>query len=116
MPRHTLREFVQTTGQKDLNQGLFGPESDRLLEIKVDRQVWNKRGTMVACTGDVKFRQDGIDWDIKLMRKMAGLLAGGLSNVKLSDRGNGESIQMHFPGDEFVVIQPKEDIYFQATR
>ena len=29
-------------------------------------------------------------------------------------RGSGESIQMHFAGEGFVVIQPMEEVYFQA--
>ena len=29
-------------------------------------------------------------------------------------RGSGESIQMLFRGDGFVVIQPKEEVYFQG--
>lgn len=29
-------------------------------------------------------------------------------------RGSGESIQMHFRGNGFVVVQPYEEVYFQA--
>ena len=29
-------------------------------------------------------------------------------------RGSGESIQMRFEGDGFVVIQPYEEVYLQA--
>ncbi|AZB43266.1 AIM24 family protein [Bacillus sp. FJAT-42376] len=104
-----------------------------------------------------------IEWDIKLMRKVAGMLSGGLFNIHLSGkgliaitshyepltlfaekgrpvytdpnatvawsgslspefvtdvslktflgRGSGESIQMKFDGDGFVVVQPFEEIY-----
>ena len=107
----------------------------------------------------------GLKWDIKIMRKMAGMLAGGLFNVRLEGtgmvaltthfdpitlrvtpgtpittdpnatvawsgnlmpefvtdislktffgRGSGESIQMRFQGDGFVVVQPYEEVYFQ---
>jgi uncharacterized protein (AIM24 family) len=107
-----------------------------------------------------------IQWDIKLMRRIAGLLAGGLFNVRLkgkgmvaitshyepltlivtSDspvftdpnatvawsgelqpefvtnvslktflgRGSGESIQMKFSGNGFVVVQPYEEVYFSS--
>ncbi len=110
--------------------------------------------------------EDGLDWDIKLMRKVAGMLAGGLFNVRLEGkglvaitthhdpltlvvrpdapvvtdpnatvawsgslspefktdisfktflgRGSGESIQMLFRGEGFVVIQPQEEVYLQA--
>ena len=109
-----------------------------------------------------------IQWDIKLMRKVTAMLAGGLFNVKLegtgmvaitthhdpltlqvsadhpvttdpnatvawsgalvpefkSDvslktflgRGSGESIQMSFCGDGFVVVQPYEEAYIQTSK
>ncbi|WP_338447945.1 AIM24 family protein [Niallia oryzisoli] len=108
-----------------------------------------------------------IDWDIKLMKKIAGMLSGGLFNVKLEGeglvaitshyepltllvtpdnpvftdpnatvawsgnlqtefvtdisfktfigRGSGESIQMKFSGNGFVVIQPFEEVYLKQT-
>ncbi|RNF38727.1 AIM24 family protein [Planococcus salinus] len=107
--------------------------------------------------------EPGIEWDIKLMRKVAGMMAGGLFNVTLSGkgrvaitshyepltllvrpgqsvitdpnatvawsghltpefrtdisfrtfigRGSGESIQMEFKGDGFVIVQPFEEVY-----
>jgi len=106
-----------------------------------------------------------IDWDIKLMRKVAGMMAGGLFNVRLEGngmaaitshyepltlpvspdkpvftdpnatvawsgnlqpefvtdislktffgRGSGESIQMKFQGNGFVVVQPFEEVYYK---
>ncbi len=114
---------------------------------------------------DVLAFEESLKWDIKLMRKVAGMMAGGLFNVKfegsgmvaitthydpltlavgpnnpvftdpnatvawsgtlspeiktdisfktLLGRGSGESIQMMFRGDGFVVIQPYEEVYFQ---
>lgn len=110
--------------------------------------------------------EDGIDHDIKMMKKITGMMAGGLFNVLLEGtgliaitshydpmtlevtprdpvvtdpnatvawsgdltprlktdvslktffgRGSGESIQMLFEGDGFVVIQPFEEVYFQT--
>lgn len=110
--------------------------------------------------------QDGIAWDLTLMRKVAGVLAGGLFNVALEGRGmiaitthhdpltlqvrpdapvvtdpnatvawsgslspefktdvsfktflgrgSGESIQMLFKGEGFVIIQPQEEVYLQS--
>ena len=107
--------------------------------------------------------EPGIEWEIKLMRKVAGMLAGGLFNVTLKGkgrvaitshhepltllvkpghpvitdpnatvawsgnltpefrtdvsfrtfigRGSGESIQMEFQGDGFVIVQPFEEVY-----
>lgn len=123
--------------------------------------------TIFVNGNDILAFQEGIQWDIQMMRKVAGMLAGGLFNVKpagsglvaitthydpltltvapdkpvVTDpnatvawsgtltpelktdisfktflgRGSGESIQMLFQGNGFVVIQPKEEIYFQQT-
>ena len=228
MGRYSIDEFVETTGQRDLGEGMFELERDRLLEVNLDGRVWTKKGSMVAYLGDVKFIREGvlehglgklvkkavtgegmsltkvegtgkvyladegkkisiinlddqsiyvngndllafedsIRWDIKMLRKVAGIMAGGLFNVKLEGtgmiaittyydpltlkvtpdqpvftdpnatvawsgslspeiktdislktlvgRGSGESLQMAFRGVGFVVIQPYEEVYFQA--
>lgn len=108
--------------------------------------------------------EPSVNWDIKLMRKVAGMMSGGLFNVRLEGsgmvaitshyepltllvtpdqpvftdpnatvawsgnlqpefvtdisfktllgRGSGESIQMKFSGDGFVVVQPYEEVYY----
>jgi len=129
--------------------------------------VLELQGESVFVNGnDVLAFEDGIQWDIKLMRKVTAMLAGGLFNVRLEGhgmiaitthydpltltvtpqnpvttdpnatvawsgsltpefktdislktflgRGSGESIQMLFQGDGFVVIQPYEEVQFQA--
>src|SRR5690606_834073 len=105
--------------------------------------------------------EPSIEWDIQLMRKMAGMVSGGLFNVHLKGpgkvaitshyepltllveagkpvltdpnatvawsenlqpefrtdvsfrtfigRGSGESIQMEFSGEGFVIVQPFEE-------
>ncbi len=115
---------------------------------------------------DLLALEQTIEWDIKMMHSIAGMMAGGLFNVKLTGtgmiaitshfqpmtlrvtpdqpvttdpnatiawsgnlmpefkkdislktffgRGSGESIQMHFRGNGFVVVQPFEEVYFQA--
>ena len=111
--------------------------------------------------------QPTISWDIKMMRKVTAMLAGGLFNVRLDGsglvaitshydpltlqvkpgrpvmtdpnatvawsgnlmpefrtdvtlksffgRGSGESIQMEFRGEGFVVVQPYEETVLQAA-
>ena len=228
MGRYSIDEFVDSTGQRDLGEGTFELERDRLLEINLEGKVWTKMGSMVAYLGDIKFTREGvmehgigkmlkkavtgegvsltkaegtgklyladsgkkisvinldnqsifvngndllafeesITWDIKMLKKVAGLMAGGLFNVKLEGTGmiaitthydpltlkvtpekpvftdpnatvawsgnlqpdlktdvslktfvgrsSGESLQMAFKGEGFVVIQPYEEVYFQA--
>ncbi|KGP91045.1 hypothetical protein N780_17430 [Pontibacillus chungwhensis BH030062] len=111
--------------------------------------------------------EPGIDWDIKLMKKVAGMMSGGLFNIRLEGRGlvaitshyepltllvtpdqpvmtdpnatvawsghlqpefktdvtlksffgrgSGESIQMKFSGEGFVIVQPFEEVYYSQS-
>lgn len=130
--------------------------------------ILDLQGESIFVNGnDLLAFEEGIDWDIKMMRKVSAMLAGGLFNVRLQGdgmvaitthhdpmtlrvtpgnpvvtdpnatvawsgglspefktdislktffgRGSGESIQMQFEGDGFVVVQPYEEVYFQST-
>lgn len=225
--RHSISDFVEQTRQRDRGQGLFEFESERLLEVNLNGDVWIKKGAMVAYRGNVKFVREKIlehgvgqllkkavsgegtqlmtaqgqgqvyladegkkvavlqleneaifvngndvlafekhlDYEVKMMRKMTAMMAGGLFNVRLQGsgliaitthydpmtlivepgapvftdpnatvawsgsltpefktdvslktffgRGSGESIQMKFEGEGFVIVQPFEETYFQ---
>jgi uncharacterized protein (AIM24 family) len=227
--RYTLNSFLEKSADRDLNQGLFELESDRMLDINLNGSVWIKMGAMVAYTGDVKFEREGIleqgignllkkavsgegtrltratgrgsvfcadfgkkitilqlnneaifvngndllafemslQYEIKMLKKVAAMLAGGLFNVRLQGtgmvaitthydpmtlpvtpqspvvtdpnatvmwtgnvqpefktdfqlktffgRGSGESLQMKFTGQGFVVVQPYEETYAQTS-
>ena len=130
-------------------------------------QVLQLNGETIYVNGnDLLAFEDGVQWDITMMRRVAGMLTGGLFNVKLSGkgmvaitshytpltlqvrpdqpvitdpnatvawsgslspdirtdisfrtligRGSGEGIQLYFKGEGWVVIQPFEEVYFQA--
>lgn len=225
MGKYSLNDFVNHTQQDDNVNEYFDLETERVLEVNLDGEVWSKMGAMISYTGDIKFERERvmehglskmfkkaltgegtqlmkakgngrlyladqgkkitifdlknesicvngndllafeptINWDIRLMRKMAGIMAGGLFNVTLQGsgkvaitthfepltllvkpgetvytdphatvawsgnltpefktditfrtfigRGSGESIQMAFSGDGFVIIQPFEEVY-----
>ncbi|KYG58408.1 AIM24 family protein [Planococcus maritimus] len=225
MSKYSIKQFVQQTKQQESARDFFELETERLLEVNLDGQVWAKAGSMISYEGNIKFEregmlehglgkfvkkalsgegaqlmkangqgklyvadsgkkitildlegesifingndllafQDGLDWDIKLMRRVAGMMAGGLFNVRLEGqglvaftshyepltllvtpdtpvftdpnatvawsgslepdfitdvqlksffgRGSGESVQMKFSGNGFVVVQPYEEIY-----
>lgn len=227
MSDYSIKKFLADSEQKDRNQGVFELESNWMLEVNLNGEIWTKMGSMVAYRGKVKFEREGIlehglgrllkktftgesvmltkatgngkvyladngkqitilkleneslfvngndllafeksvVWDIKMMRRVSGMMAGGLFNVKLEGsgmvaittnqapltlrvtpdnplitdpnatvawsgslspeirtditmktlfgRGSGESIQMLFQGEGFVVIQPYEEVYFQ---
>jgi uncharacterized protein (AIM24 family) len=127
--------------------------------------ILNLQGESIYVNGnDLLAFEPSINWDIKLMKRVAGMLSGGLFNVRLEGRGmvaitshyepltllvtpdnpvytdpnatvawsgtlvpefvtdisfktflgrgSGESIQMKFSGNGFVVVQPFEEIYY----
>jgi uncharacterized protein (AIM24 family) len=126
-------------------------------------------GESISVNGnDLLAFEDGIQWDIKMMKRITGMMAGGLFNVTckgpgmvaitshyepltirvspgkpvITDpnatvawsgqlqpdfqtdislksffgRGSGESVQMRFEGDGFVVVQPYEEVYMQNNQ
>ncbi len=130
-------------------------------------QILTLRNETVFVNGnDLLAFEDGLEWDITMMRRISGMLAGGLFNVRISGqgmaaitthydpitlrvtpdqplftdpnatvawsgslspeirtdlsvktflgRGSGESIQLHFQGDGWVVLQPYEEVYAQV--
>lgn len=227
--RYSLQQFIQTTGQRDLGQGVFELERPQLLEVNLANMVWTKTGSMVAYRGQIRFEREGmldhgignfikkaisgegakltkatgqgklyladggkkisilhlnneslfvngndvlafepsLQFNITMMRKVAAMLAGGLFNVRFQGsgllaitthydpitlrvtpgspvitdpnatvawsgnlqpefrtdvslktflgRGSGESFQMVFNGEGFVVVQPYEEVYLQQA-
>ena len=149
MSRYRIEEFVEQTRQKDLGQGLFELETERMLELNLNGSVWTKMGSMISYRGNVKFTREGImeqgvgnllkkavsgegarltkaegrgkvyladsgkkitilelqgesifvngsdllafepsiQFDIRMMRKVSSMLAGGLFNIRLEGTG-----------------------------
>lgn len=228
MSRYTLAEFVAQTRQEDRGQGLFEFETERMLEVNLNGDIWIKMGAMVSYVGQVKFTREGIldqgvgnlfkktlsgegcrltkaegtgrvyladsakkitiltlenqaiyvngndvlafetslSNKIHMMKRITGIMAGGLFNVRIEGtgmvaitshydpltlrvkpgqpvytdpnatvawsgnlqpdlktdvslktffgRGSGESFQMCFDGDGFVVVQPYEEVVMQT--
>jgi len=177
---------VKFTRQGLLEQGLgnllkktVSGEGMQLMKIEGQGRVYladaGKKITLLRLAGesifvngnDVLAIEAGIDSQITMMRKVAGMLSGGLFNVRLSGhgivaitshyepltlpvnarsgpvftdpnatvawsggltpeivadvslgtllgRGSGESIQLRFAGEGWVVVQPYEEVALQA--
>lgn len=165
---HGLGKFLKktVTGEGTNLTKAEGQGSLYLADMGKKISILNLQGESIFVNGnDLLAFEDGIQWDIKLMRKVTGILAGGLFSVKLEGngmvaitthydpitlkvlpgkpvmtdpnatvawsstlspefkvdvslktffgRGSGESIQMKFEGNGFVVVQPYEEVYFQ---
>lgn len=170
------REGILEHGVGKLLKRTFTGEGARLTKARGTGQLYladlGKKVTILELAGesivvngnDLLAFQDGIEWDIRLMRRLAAAVSGGLFNVKLTGhglvaitahyepitmliepgrpvctdpnatvawsgnldpefrtdvqlktfvgRGSGESIQMKFEGEGFVVIQPYEESSF----
>jgi len=144
------------------NGNLYLADSGKKISV-IDLQ-----GESITVNGnDLLAFQESIKWDIKMMKKVTGMLAGGLFNVRLEGEGmiaitthydpvtlivkpgepvftdpnatvawssnlapdlkadislktmvgrtSGETIQMKFDGNGFVVIQPYEEIYYMPA-
>ncbi|ANU25508.1 AIM24 family protein [Planococcus versutus] len=166
MLEHGLGKFVKKA---------FSGEGAQLMKAKGNGKLYvadnGKKITVLDLEGESIFIngndllafQDGLEWDIKLMRRVAGMMAGGLFNIRLEGkglvaftshyepltllvtpdkpiftdpnatvawsgslepdfvtdiqlkslfgRGSGESVQMKFSGNGFVVVQPFEEVY-----
>lgn len=149
MEKYQIDHFIAKTKQQDKGQGLFELETERILKINLEQQIWAKMGTMISYRGNIKFEREkilehglgklfkkaftgegtslmkatgngklyvadqgkkisiiqlngesisvngndllafepSIKWDIKMMRRIAGLMAGGLFNVRLEGKG-----------------------------
>jgi len=166
MLEHGLGKFVKKA---------FSGEGAQLMKANGEGKLYvadsGKKITILDLEGesiyingnDLLAFQDGLEWDIKLMRRVAGMMAGGLFNIRLEGnglvaftshyepltllvtpdkpiftdpnatvawsgslepdfvtdiqlkslfgRGSGESVQMKFSGNGFVVVQPFEEVY-----
>ena len=169
------RESVMKQGMKKLLKKMVSGEGARLMRMEGQGRVYladeGKKVQILRLEDDTIFVngndllafEEGITWDIKMMRRASSMLAGGLFNVELSGRGlvaltthydpltlrvgagqpiftdpnatvawsgslspeivtdisfktfigkgSGESIQLKFDGDGWVVLQPFEETY-----
>ena len=58
--RYSLAEFVRSRAQRDRGHGLFELESERMLEVNLNGEMWTKTGSMVAYLGAIKFTREGV--------------------------------------------------------
>ncbi|WP_274309919.1 AIM24 family protein [Solibacillus daqui] len=171
MGKYSISQFVQQTKQDEQENDFFELETERVLEVNLNGEVWAKMGSMISYTGSIKFERERmlehgvgklfkkaltgegtplmrakgngrlyladqgkkvtifelngeslcvngndllafenrINWDIKLMRKMAGILAGGLFNVTLQGHGL-VAITTHFE-PLTLLVKPGDKVY-----
>lgn len=171
------REGVMEHGVGRMLKKMVTGEGTSLMKVEGSGRVYladrGKRVQILHLTDDTIFvngndllaMEETLDWDITMMRRVSGMLAGGLFNIRVSGtgmlaitthytpltlrvssgapvftdpnatvawsgslapdihtdisartligRGSGESVQLRFSGDGWVVLQPYEEIYLQ---
>lgn len=171
------REGVMEHGVGKLLKKMVTGEGTTLMKVEGRGRVYladrGKRVQVLHLTDDTIFvngndllaMEESLDWDITMMRRVSGMLAGGLFNIRLSGtgtvaitthytpltlrvssgtpvftdpnatvawsgsltpdihtdisartligRGSGESVQLRFNGDGWVVLQPYEEVAFE---
>jgi uncharacterized protein (AIM24 family) len=172
-----VRQGMLEQGLGNLLKKAISGEGNTLMKMEGQGRVYladsGKKITLLRLEGesivvngnDVLAYEDGIDSQITMMRRVAGMLSGGLFNIRLSGRGvvaitshyqpltlavsrdqpvftdpnatvawsgglnpdivtdisfktllgrgSGESIQLKFAGEGWVVVQPYEEVYLQ---
>lgn len=173
-----VRQGIMEQGLGNLLKKAISGEGMQLMKMEGQGRVYvadaGKKITLLRLAGDTIFvngndvlaYEDGIQSDITMMKRMAGMMSGGLFNMRLSGkgvvaitshyepltlpvsaktgpvftdpnatvawsgsltpevvadisfgtllgRGSGESIQLKFQGEGWVVVQPYEEVYFQ---
>lgn len=93
------REGVLEHGMGTLLKRMVSGEGTALMKVEGQGRVYlaekgkkvrilHLRGETIHVNGnDLLAMQDGLAWDITMMRRVAGMLAGGLFNIRLSGTG-----------------------------
>src|SRR5919198_1380315 len=85
-------------------------------------QILNLQGETVFVNGnDLLAMEERIDWDITMMRRVAGMLAGGLFNVRLSGTGmiavttHYEPLTLHVQPGQPVFTDPNATVAWSGS-
>jgi len=119
--RFSVDQFIETTAERDHQQGLFEFETDRLLEVNLDGMVWTKMGSMVAYVGDIKFTREGIlEQGIgNLLKKAVSGEGARLSKAegrgKLYLADEGKKITILSLENESIFVNGNDLIAFEPT-
>ncbi len=87
MSKFSLNDFVNKTQQDDNVNDYFELETERVLEVNLDGEVWSKMGAMISYIGDIKFERERVmEHGLGKMFKKA-LTGEGTQLMKAKGRG-----------------------------
>ena len=121
MSKYSIAEFIHKTAERDETRETFELESAHMLEVKLDGLVWAKAGAMIAYTGQVKFKREGM-----LDRGVGGLLkkaltGEGMTLMKAEGRGRvyladkGKKIQILHLNNETICVNGNDVLALESS-
>lgn len=127
------RQGILAQGISNLLKKAISGEGTQMMKMEGSGRVYiadaGKKITLLRLAGetifvngnDVLAYEDGIQSDIKMMRKVAGMMAGGLFNIRLSGHGvvaitsHYEPLTFAVTPDEPVFTDPNATIAWSGT-
>ena len=108
--KYSVQAFLDKTAEKQGGEEIFELENHYLLDVNLDGKIWAKLGSMVAYTGDVRFKkQSSLEGGVGkfVMKKISGensklMSAKGHGHVYLADTGKQITI-LNLEGDRIYV-------------
>ncbi len=109
MSRYSIEEFVRQTQQKDLGQGLFELETERMLELNLNGTVWTKMGSMVAYRGNIRFTREGI-----MEQGLGNLLKKAVSGegARLTKAEGSGKVYLADSGKKITILELRNEAIF----
>lgn len=107
--KYSIQQFINRTGEKDHDAGMFELENERLLEVNLDGSVWTKKGSMVAYKGEIKFIREGIlEHGVGRLFKKA-LSGEGASLTKAKGHG---ALYLADKGKKVSILDMQSDVIY----
>ncbi len=121
--KYSIQQFLDKTSEKMVGNEIFELENPYLLDVNLNGKVWAKLGSMVAYTGDIKFKkQSSLEGGISkfVMKKVSGensklMSAKGQGHVYLADSGkritilNMEGNRLFVNGNDVLAFEESID-------
>jgi uncharacterized protein (AIM24 family) len=122
MNKFSIQSFLQETAQDDSKHDTFELEKPELLELNLQNQTMKlKTGSMVAYTGDIKFKREGLmsQGVGNLLKKaisgegISAMEATGTGRIYVAD--SGKKVQVLYLENESVSVNGNDVLAYESS-
>ncbi len=128
-----IREKMLEHGMKKMLKRMATSESSAMMKAEGKGRVYvadqGKKiqilrlddETIYVNGNDLLAMEDGLDWDVTLMRRVAGMLAGGLFNIRVSGKGmvaitsHYDPLALHVTPDKPLFTDPNATVAWSGS-